>query len=86
MPPKMYELIEPYCKTIPNDIMGAIICRTVVLAIGAVMTISILSVSRTENSALSAVGKRTATILVFSGFIVKICSRIGFYYMPWLKM
>lgn len=86
MPSKMYELIEPYSKTIPEIVsFGGTLRRGIVLAIGFIMVVSIISICRIPtNAKLSSIGKRTAAILVYSGFVVKIGSKIGFHFFPQL--
>lgn len=49
------------------------------------MVFSIISLCRYHNTKLSHVGNRTAAILVYSGFVVKIGSRIGRSLLPWLE-
>lgn len=85
MPSKMYELIESYGKTMPESLISGVLCRIAVLVIAIIMVFSILSICRRENLNLALIGRRTAAILVFSGFVVKILSRIGFRTFPWLK-
>ena len=96
MPEKMYELIEGYAKTLGKEAAMTVvptspletgwILRLVIYAIGFIMTFSIISFTRetSEQSLFSNWGKRTLTILIFSGFAVKelffLFSKIGIGY------
>lgn len=87
MPAKMYELIEGYQKTLGNTNLLAAPwqagwgLRAITYIIGFIMVFSIISLTReaTAPSIISNWGKRTLTILVFSGFAVKIL----FYVFKW---
>ena len=80
MPVKMYELIEGYKRTPGSlSILGTPsevgwLLRLIVYLIGFVMTFSIMSLTRetTTPNILSKLGKRTLSILIISGFAVKI--------------
>ena len=80
---KSYEMIEPYDTT---NIVGGIVCRSIVLSIGFLCIFGIISLSRCSCRVLSKYGKRTASILVYSGFVVNIVSKIVYRIVPNISM
>lgn len=82
MATKMYEMIEPYNRTVPGNQWEGVLHRAIVITIGFICIYAVLSLCRRSHYYLSEYGKRTASILVYSGFVVKIISNVVYRVIP----